>query len=834
MKAVPLCLLLWSFALCAVSAPLKGPPAPPNDPGWPREITRSGIKLSIYQPQIDEWKDHRDLKARAAFVMTTKDGKPVVGVAELAGQTTANIQERTILIRDLKITAAHFPSLPEAEVGPTEALLKQTFPGRSLTISLDRLAAGAEKTKLEKPLELKMDPPKIFVSLQSAILLMVQGKPVQAPIAGKKLQFVVNTNWDLFFDPESAAFYVLADQAWLTAAKLDGEWALATKLPSDFAKLPKGDQWDHVKKQVPAKVERGMTIPYVFYSEQPAELVEFKGNPIWQEVEATSLLWAKNTESWVFENTEDRQIYFLVSGRWFRSAKWEGPWTYAGNDLPDDFKKIPLDSECADVLASVPGTEEAADAVLLAQVPQEAIVKRKEVEAKAKVTYDGQPEFKPIQGEMSYATNTSSDVIQVGNKYYLCQDAVWFVSSAPLGPWVLCVDVPAIIYAIPPEYPVHRVVYVTTVVGETDDLAVCSYTAGYFGAFIAEAATTAALVWGTGWYYEPFVAWGGPVPIFRPWPATYGFAAAYNPWSGGYAMGGAIYGPYAAAGRAAWYNPVTGNYGRAARVAGPYGARTVAADYNPRTDTAWATRQGNNGYAQWGTSAVRRGDDWVRAGHVATDDGGIAHWHGSDGGGRVWKTDDHSGGFARHDGNFYAGHDGNVYRRDDNGNWSKYNDGDWNSIDHKDAANRFQQNRSEARDNLANRNVQRPENFDRPDRTDRPNQPERPDFSNRPGQDGGGVRKFDPSNFKRPGQDGGGQRFDRDEFANRAASRRADAQPSEDVMNRLSRRSADRQRSDFHMQQNHEFQRPTGQSFNRAPSHSPSFSCAGRGGMRRR
>jgi hypothetical protein len=48
------------------------------DPGWPREVTRNGMRLVLYQPQVDEWKNFRELRARFAFTLTPKDGKPVV------------------------------------------------------------------------------------------------------------------------------------------------------------------------------------------------------------------------------------------------------------------------------------------------------------------------------------------------------------------------------------------------------------------------------------------------------------------------------------------------------------------------------------------------------------------------------------------------------------------------------------------------------------------------------------------------------------------------------------------------------------------------------------
>jgi hypothetical protein len=780
---------LLILALASTALAQTKPQRPAPDPGWPREIVRDGVRLVYYQPQVDEWRDYRSLRLRVAFSLTPKDGKGAVGVAELEGRTVANLEARTVAIQNLKITTARFPSLPEADAAQSEALLKKTFPGKALTVALDRLVAGVERTKEgQKTVELKMDPPPIFTSTSDAVLLLVDGEPVRAPLDGTALEFVVNTNWNLFFDPAGSAYYLLADKTWLTAAALDGEWKLATKLPAGFSKMPKDKSWDEVRKAVPAKVTKGMKIPRVIHSEQPAELIAFKGAPVFEKIDGTRLLWAKNTESWVFQDSQDQQTYFLVSGRWFRAPKLEGPWTYAGNDLPEDFKFIPQDSPCADVLASVPGTPEAEDAVLLAQVPVEATVKRADAEAKATVSYGGEPKFEPIEGTaMTYATNTTSDVIKVENDYYLCQDAVWFVGAAAVGPWRVAVTLPAAIYTIPARYPVHRVTYVKIEAGDDDETVVCSYTAGYYGAFVAGVATTAALVYGTGWYYPPYV-YRAAVPIYRPWGATYGCAAAYNPWTGGYVAGGGVYGPYGAAGRAAWYNPATGNYGRAATVQGAYGGRTVAAGYNPRSDTGWATRQGNNGYAQWGTSAVQRGDDWVRAGHVATEEGGVARWRGSEGGGKIRVNDGEVSGVARHDDNLYAGKDGNVYRRDDDGNWAKYDDGDWENVNKPERNNPQSQSgnnkRNEAQQKAQDR---KPQN---PPQTQRPQGGERPSTL--------------PAERQRP------QNPDRAPIEQRPATRPARTMPSEDVMNGLDRESGSRSRSSEHVNRQQSFERRGG------------------------
>jgi hypothetical protein len=84
----------------------------------------------------------------------------------------------------------------------------------------------------------------------------------------------------------------------------------------------------------------------------------------------TDLLWVQNTTSDVFRLGKTGPVYYLVSGRWFSAADFTGPWTFASTKLPPAFTKIPLEHPRARVLASVPGTPQAAEAVLLAQVPQ--------------------------------------------------------------------------------------------------------------------------------------------------------------------------------------------------------------------------------------------------------------------------------------------------------------------------------------------------------------------------------------------------------------------------------------------------------------------------------
>jgi len=644
------------------------------DNGWPREITNNGTKLVYYQPQVDSWDDHKEIKARLAFSLTPKDGKQVLGVASLQASTLVDKDSRSVFFKDIKVTDVRFPALDEKKIPEMEKLFKETLPKGGDPVSVDRILADLEKTTSPaKGIAAQNTPPPIFYSSSPAILLIVQGEPVLVPVEKSEIQYVVNTNWDLFFDKTTSDYYLLAENIWLSSKKLDGKWTKATKLPDGLKNLPSGQNFDEVKKMIPPP-ESG-TAPNVFFSKVPAELILVNGPPKFEKIPGTQLLYIDNTENDVFANEAQGQYYVLLSGRWFGSKSLDGPWNYAGNNLPADFAKIPKDSPRASVLASVPGTQEAKDAVMLAQVPTTAIVNKADAEAKAKVVYDGTPQFKPIEGtKMQYASNTQEKVIKVGDLYYLCFQAVWFMSTSPNGPWKVTNSVPKEIYTIPPSSPVYNVTYVTQT-NVTDTTVESNTTAGYFGAFIIGATVGAILTYGTGYYYPPYYYYGGLYPIYRPWPCTYGAGAVYNPWTGGWAAGRRVYGPYGAAGTSAWYNPATGRYGRSASVQGWYGGRTAANTYNPWTGNYGQTIQGHNAYAQWGHSAATNGHDWVQTGHVTTRRGTAVGYETS-GGNKGVITHRRGGGTTIHtNNNMYAGHDGHIYKRDQNGNWSHYNNG---------------------------------------------------------------------------------------------------------------------------------------------------------------
>ena len=227
---------------------------------------------------------------------------------------------------------------------------------------------------------MKADPPAIFFSKKPALLVNIDGEPIWSPIKENDLKFAVNTNWDLFLHDPTKLYYLRNEESWLQASDVKGPWTAAVKLPESFEKLPADDNWKEVKDALPGKKLSADKLPQVFVSTAPAEMILLTGEPKYQPVAGTGLLWVSNTESDVFRMGQKGAVYFLVSGRWFSAADFTGPWTFATPKLPEDFQKIPLEHPRSRVLASVPGTQQAAEAVLLAQVPETARVKQEGAE----------------------------------------------------------------------------------------------------------------------------------------------------------------------------------------------------------------------------------------------------------------------------------------------------------------------------------------------------------------------------------------------------------------------------------------------------------------------
>src|SRR5882762_9536277 len=646
--------LLFAITVLTITNLAAKTANPPADPGWPRQRTNENGSLVYYQPQIDAWTNFKELTFRMAFSLTPKGQKEIVGVIEAQAQTDVNMDDRSVLLRDFKIKDVKLPGLdPEKTSQMDQAVRSFLPPDHTVVMALDRLVASVEKTQAPATVQLQNDPPKIFVSYSPAILLDIDGEPTRAEIADTNMGFVVNSNFPLFFE-KGGANYLFTGEQWLKSPVLEGPWAPVANLPKDMTKVANDPKWAQMKKPILSPSAKGKP-PTIFYSTKPAEVILFQGQPNYANIPGTQLTVATNTDADLFVYNPTQTYYYLAAGRWFKASDLKGPWTYTTPALPPDFANIPENSPAGRVLVSVPGTDEAKDAVLMAQVPTTATVDPKAAE-QAKVAYNGNPEFKPIEGtSMEYATNTADKVIKLGDVYYLCLQGVWFMSPNATGPWTTANSVPKEIYTIPPSSPVYNVTYVTQSTTPEGTLQ-SSYTAGYLGTFITGAAVGAILASGTGYYYPPYYGYPvGGYPVYHPYPCTYGVGAYYNTYPGAYGTAKAVY--------------------------GPYGSQSVAQAYNPYTGTYAATHQGSNAYSSWGQSVVSNGNKSAYTQHYSNANGTVGSIQGSQGGAAVGASTKYGDTAAAKtaSGNMYATHDGNVYKSTGNG-WSSYDNGNWNSV----------------------------------------------------------------------------------------------------------------------------------------------------------
>jgi len=638
-----------------------------GDRGWPRLYTAGGAQITVYQPQVDSWENYEKLSMRVAVSVLPQGQKdPEYGVVDLQAKTVTDHANRTVRIYRPEIESVRFPNAAPEKAAVYGELVRSIPPTRDKAdIALDRVLAYVKLGEKErKGISVNLDPPPIFYADSDAILLAFLGAPRFVKIEGTSLEFAMNTSWDLVRDPKDGTHYLLYRDGWIQAPDLkNGPWTAASKLPKDLKKLPKGGAWDRVAQNVPGK--KVQVVPKVFVSETPAELILTKGRPSFEPIPGTDLAWVKNSQNTLFFHSGESRFYFLAAGRWFRAAELAGPWTAATTSLPADFAKIPKDHPKASVLASVPGTQEAEDAILIASIPRVGIVNRKD--ARPDVSYDGEPKFEKIEGTAVFAAvNTPNDVFKVGETYYCCFQGVWFKAAAAEGPWEVADSVPKEIYAIPPTSPKHNVTYVK-VVDANDETVTNEYTAGYEG----EVVTSGVVVYGVGfsygygwgypWYYPPYY-WG-----WGYYPPYYG---GITFWAGAHGYGWSAYGPYGGVGYGARYNPATGVYSRGGYAYGPGGGAAWRTAYNPSTGTWAGQRGGYNAYGSWKQGMVTNGSDWIRGGSISGAGGTLKGFQTSGGAAGIAGPD--SGFVVKGSGgNVYAGKDGNVYRRDENGNWSQ-------------------------------------------------------------------------------------------------------------------------------------------------------------------
>ncbi|MEN8224482.1 MAG: hypothetical protein ABFS05_03895 [Bacteroidota bacterium] len=497
---------------------------------WPREIeTEENAVITLYQPQLESFESNI-LVGRMAVSVKPENKDLIFGALWFSARLLTDLENRLAVLDDLEITQTHFPDVEKDKVDRFARMLEEEIMGWDLEMSLDRLLASLEVAEVYEgqSASLNNEPPEIFFRTSPAILVYIDGDPILMDTDESGIKYVANTPYFLVKDTKKGDFYLKGAKWWYTSKQAANAWELTTKVPGKIKKLAKKviEEGGMDEDSVLMAMDEA---PELIVSTVPAELISTDGEPIYAPIDGTTLLYVDNTENDIIMDINSQQYYILLAGRWYTSKTvQDGDWAFAQpKDLPDDFDDIPAESPMANVRNSIPGTEEANIAVLEQTIPQTATVDRST--ATVEVSYDGDPEFKQIEGtSMAYAVNCDKSVLLIDSKYYCVDNGIWFEAIQAAGPWSVSTERPEGVENIPPENPVYNVKYVY-IYDYTPEVVYVGYTPGYTCSYVY----SGVVVYGTGYWYRPWYR-----HYYYPRHVTWGFGVHYNPWTGwGFSVG---------------------------------------------------------------------------------------------------------------------------------------------------------------------------------------------------------------------------------------------------------------------------------------------------------
>ena len=489
---------------------------------WPRTLPLNQGMVTIYRLQVDEMNDDTIHFRAALAYRATADSEPVFGAGWFESRVEIDQPRRIVHPTDLKVTETRFPEGTDDVQAELSAALAQQSSAWNLDFTLDELEASLRTAQAETSATqgLNTAPPRIIYRDHPALLVTLDGDPVLREIENSPYEAVINTPYPLIFD--GSQYYLnVAKGVWYRAGRATGPYQYEARPPVDIESMVNAGESGAADEQ-PAEPVTAANAPEIVVTTEPAELIVTEGPAAFVPL-VDDLLVLQNSEDDVFMHVSSQKFYIVLAGRWYQSSSLDGPWAYRpADDLPAAFANIPQDSDQADSRVYVAGTEEARDAVLDAQVPQTAAVQRGEVDID--VEYDGDPVYQPVDGtDLVYIENTGSTVLQSDGLYYLVEDGVWYVSSTPNGPWTVSTHRPAQVDNILPTSPVYNTKYVH-VYDSTPNVVYVGYTPGYTGSYVYHN----TLVYGSGWYYRPWIS----PRYYYPRYSTWGFHVNYNPWYG--------------------------------------------------------------------------------------------------------------------------------------------------------------------------------------------------------------------------------------------------------------------------------------------------------------
>jgi hypothetical protein len=193
---LPLLACLVAACLVFDAVPVRAQESAEDEPlAWPRELESDTATITIYQPQLESFKNDI-LEGRSAVQLHFKaDDTRIFGAVWMSARMSTDYDTRMVDLLDMSITAAKIPGVEGEDLEKLTAFLEREIPEWEMTISLDRILAGLEVLDQQQGADqgLNHDPPVIYFRTSPTVLVIIDGDPIMQDVEDTRLERVVNT-----------------------------------------------------------------------------------------------------------------------------------------------------------------------------------------------------------------------------------------------------------------------------------------------------------------------------------------------------------------------------------------------------------------------------------------------------------------------------------------------------------------------------------------------------------------------------------------------------------------------------------------------------------------
>ena len=287
------------------------------------------------------------------------------------------------------------------------------------------------------------------IEARAAVEGKLSGKGAK-PIVGS-LAFTARTVADVA--AHTVTFYdIQVTQTQFPTASAADQKALDTLIRSAVRTTPQKMPLDivlrHLEDSVIPSGAQGLatTPPVIFYSSEPAIVVNVDGEPVKIPVDKTKLSYVANTNWDVYYHESEKRWYLLNDKQWLMTgakASIAGPWELA-TKLPKDFTKLPDTDNFRATLAQNPPTVRERSHSARARQRETGGAHRDEGRTRSR---------RDSRHDLSYVSDTDSDVFRLGNDWYYLVSGRWFTANNLSGPWSGVTKLPETFSQIPADHP---------------------------------------------------------------------------------------------------------------------------------------------------------------------------------------------------------------------------------------------------------------------------------------------------------------------------------------------------------------------------------------------